>query len=178
MVGWTRWNSRRAVLETSSFRRCESLKPGTWTSTRSVPWRWMVGSVVPTSSTRLRMTSIDCATSELIRSVMPATVNLTVILPSGVSAKASSCEPPTPKTPVGCSFCSAVCAAVFCVASVSSMVMPSASVVMMLPMPFSLARIVRASRRSVVSRLVTTDSLLTCSSRYEPPCRSRPSVMP
>ena len=50
----------------------------------------MIGSVVPTSSTRLRMTSIDCAISDDMRSLMPAAVSLMVSLPSGVSPNSSS----------------------------------------------------------------------------------------
>ena len=61
----------RGLGRSVSLRRAESSKPGTCTSTRSAPWRWIVGSVVPTSSMRLRMTSIDCAISDDIRSLMP-----------------------------------------------------------------------------------------------------------
>ena len=168
------------MREIKSLRREGSSKPGTCTSTRSWPWRWMVGSVVPTSSTRLRMTSMDCAISDDMRSVTPSCVSVTVSLPSGVSPNASSGVPPMPSVPeiLVCSVSSAVRAAAFWLGSVSSTVMPSAWVVMMLPMPRWPARSWRASRRRSFRRSEMIESRLTCSSRCEPPCRSRPSVMP
>ena len=48
-----------------------------------MPWRWIDGSVVPSSSIRLRMTSIDCATSEDMRSLMPSGVSAMVDLAVG-----------------------------------------------------------------------------------------------
>ena len=40
-----------------------SLSPGTCTRMRSLPWRWMVGSRVPTSSIRRRTISSDWVTA-------------------------------------------------------------------------------------------------------------------
>ena len=41
-----------------------SFSPGTWTRMRSSPWRWIVGSRVPTSSIRRRTISSDWRTAE------------------------------------------------------------------------------------------------------------------
>ena len=62
---------------------------------------------------------------------------------------------------VFCSVWSAVRAASFWVGSVSSMVIESVPVVMMLPMPFWLASIERASRRSSLMRSAMMPSRLT-----------------
>ena len=50
--------------------------PGTCTSTRLRPWRWMLGSVVPKASTRRRMVSIEAWMAEFMRWVSPASVAL------------------------------------------------------------------------------------------------------
>ena len=56
----TWWKVRRAVVPISSFSSSAEPMPGTWIRIRSAPWRWMVGSRVPTSSTRRRTISSDC----------------------------------------------------------------------------------------------------------------------
>ena len=62
--GDTVWSTRRkvilAVLPSSDLIRSGSCSPGSWTRIWSVPWRWIVGSRVPVSSTRRRTISIDC----------------------------------------------------------------------------------------------------------------------
>ena len=139
----------------------------------------MTGSVVPSSSIRLRMTSIDWATSDDMRCSMPSGVSSMAIRPPELSPKVSSGMPPATKlVPPSwfCRVCRAVLAASFCVGSVSSISMPVSIVVMILPIPFSLASIERASRRRSLIRSLTISSRLTCNSRCEPPCRSRPSV--
>ena len=51
--------SSLAVLPSSSFSRVGSCRPGTCTRMRSVPWRWISGSTVPSSLTRRSMIWID-----------------------------------------------------------------------------------------------------------------------
>ena len=51
-----------AVLPSSSFSRVGSCRPGTCTRMRSVPWRWISGSTVPSSLTRRSTIWIDCST--------------------------------------------------------------------------------------------------------------------
>ena len=56
----TGWKLSRAVLPMMASSSSAEPMPGTWIRMRSVPWRWMVGSRVPVSSTRRRMISSDC----------------------------------------------------------------------------------------------------------------------
>jgi hypothetical protein len=105
------WKVRRAVELMMFLSRSESPKPGTWTSTRLSPWRWMVGSVVPSSSMRLRMTSMDWATSAFMRWAMPSSVRAMTSLPSGRWLKASSLTPMPPISVLPMEFCSvSICA--------------------------------------------------------------------
>ena len=54
--------SSLAVLPSSSFSRVGSCRPGTCTRMRSMPWRWISGSTVPSSLTRRSTIWIDCST--------------------------------------------------------------------------------------------------------------------
>ena len=63
-----------AVLPSSSFSRDGSCRPGTCTRMRSVPWRWIDGSTVPSSLTRRSTIWIDCSTDWRMRSMMAGSV--------------------------------------------------------------------------------------------------------
>jgi len=60
---FTRWKVSLAVWLILRLRSVVSLMPGTCNKMRSSPWRTMVGSIVPVSSTRRRRISIDWSTT-------------------------------------------------------------------------------------------------------------------
>ena len=65
-------NSILAVLPRMRFSSVGSCKPGTCTRMRSVPWRWISGSTVPSSLMRRSTIWIDCSIVCRMRSVMAA----------------------------------------------------------------------------------------------------------
>ena len=71
--------SSLAVLPSSSFSRVGSCRPGTCTRMRSVPWRWINGSTVPSSLTRRSMIWIDCSTACRMRSTIAGSVTVSRI---------------------------------------------------------------------------------------------------
>ena len=67
-IDWsTIWKVSLAVCPRMSLRRCGSCRPGTWTRMRSEPWRWIIGSVVPSSLTRRLTTSMDWVSAAATR---------------------------------------------------------------------------------------------------------------
>ena len=63
----TRWKVSLAVWLILLLRSVVSLMPGTCRRMRSSPWRTMVGSMVPVSSTRRRRISIDWSITSFLR---------------------------------------------------------------------------------------------------------------
>ena len=63
----TRWKVSLAVWLILRLRSVVSLMPGTCSRMRSSPWRTMVGSMVPVSSTRRRRISIDWSITSFLR---------------------------------------------------------------------------------------------------------------
>ena len=68
--------------------------PGTWIRMRSSPWRWIVGSRVPTSSTRRRTISTDW--SMVRSSVACRSASLSRTVSTSPAPVASMSEAPTP----------------------------------------------------------------------------------
>ena len=64
---FTRWKVSLAVWLILRLRSVVSLMPGTCSRMRSSPWRTMVGSMVPVSSTRRRRISIDWSITSFLR---------------------------------------------------------------------------------------------------------------
>ncbi len=83
----TMWNVSFASALILSLISWTSTTPGTCTTMRSSPWRTMVGSSVPVSSMRRRITSIDCSTVRCLSCVRPASVYPIVrVEPSALSS--------------------------------------------------------------------------------------------
>ena len=82
-------NSSLAVLPMIALMGPESVTPGSCSRMRSSPWRTMVGSLVPDSSTRRRRISIDCSRICVLRAVSAASVKTMRKLPSGVELTSS-----------------------------------------------------------------------------------------
>ena len=90
----TALNVSFAVVPISAFNSAAEPMPGTWISTRSSPWRMIVGSRVPTSSTRRRMISSDCCRVRLSVACFSASDSCTTM--SAPSAVTSIVLCPTP----------------------------------------------------------------------------------
>ncbi len=90
----TGWKVSCAVVPISAFSSEAEPMPGTWIRMRSAPSRWIVGSRVPTSSTRRRMISSDCC---MVRSSVAAfSASLSETTRSLPSTVTSRLECPTP----------------------------------------------------------------------------------
>ena len=173
----TSLNSSFAVLPSSAFSADGSCSPGTCTTMRLSPWRMIVGSRVPSSSMRLRMTSTACSIALLTAAAMPASVGVrTTRLPSLTATSTSRC----PDTPIGRVTLRSVSTAW------SSLV---GSVTMKLSTPALIDRSVnatgppsvsRSSLRTVSSRpsslVLRTSSVCASSRMWLPPRRSRPRL--
>ena len=93
------WRSCRAV-PSSAVGSC---KPGTCTRMRSVPWRWISGSTVPSSLTRRSTIWIDCSTDWRMRSVIAAGGTVSRISPPPASVTSRLRWPLAPsRPPSGC----------------------------------------------------------------------------
>ena len=86
----TRWKVSFAVWPSRRLMLSGSFSPGTWTRMRSSPWRWIVGSRVPTSSIRRRTISSDCRTAESWSSRTALSVSRASIRPPSPSTTSSS----------------------------------------------------------------------------------------
>ena len=96
-------NSILAVLPSSSFSRVGSCRPGTCTRMRSVPWRWISGSTVPSSLTRRSTIWIDCSMVWRMRSVIAACGTVSRISPPPASVTSRLRWPLEPsRPPSGC----------------------------------------------------------------------------
>ena len=162
----SRWKVSFAVLPSRRLMRSGSSTPGSWTRMRSSPWRWIVGSRTPVSSMRRRMISIDWLTAASLR-------------PSTASSVSRIWKPPLESLSISASGSRSSTASA--AASIWSGLMSwkttrsraAFSPVYLTPPRLSATRV---SSTSVVIRSRRMSPTCTSSSRWEPPCRSRPRL--
>src|SRR2546421_807107 len=165
----TSLNSRRAVLPISALARSGSCTPGSWIRIRSSPCRVMVGSATPNWSTRLRIVSPPWRTASSRSRATARDCMVMVKRPAAGSSLVRSKDWNSLAT-VRASFhdCGEA-------SSTTNDASPSRAT-RLAPMPRrSSAALKSSAARSVW--LATCLSVSTPSTRWMPPCRSRPRLI-
>ncbi len=173
-------NSSRAVWPSSSLSACGSLRPGTWTTMRSSPWRTIVGSRVPSALTRRSTMSRAASIALLMKLRVPASVGVMMIR---VESRTSISQSRSPDRPAPCVW-------LLSRSRASSILVPSRTIKANLPParlrpPIAIFSLLPRSPRSTVrivfsiasSRCLRTSSISASSMRWLPPARSRPRLI-
>ena len=173
----TAWNDSRAVLPMICRSSSAEPTPGTCTRIRSVPWRWIVGSRVPASSTRRRTISRLCCIVRVSSAAFCAAVSVTTSW--SPSARASNSRLPAPVSEkTGLATSAAAASAAFMPAGLPIRTRSSsgpASSRRTLPTSSLRSRsLSRSSGQMPSSCWACTSAVSTCTSTCAPPRRSSP----
>src|SRR4051812_14755864 len=172
-------NSILAVLPSSSLSCVGSCSPGTCTRMRSVLWRWISGSTVPSSLMRRSTIWIDCSMARRVRPVIAACGVGIQLKPPPASLTSKDRWTLEPSRPRGGGDTPRSLASAVGTPAGSAMRASTASPRTRTPPVkriFASRRARRASSRMDSSRSFLTALASISSSRYEPPCRSSPST--
>src|SRR6266511_1438331 len=162
-------NSSSAVLPISALARSGSCTPGSWMRMRSTPWRAMVASATPNWSMRLRSVSRPWRTASS-RSWVICLSRMASVKRPPLSSRCAPSKALNSAATVSASF------QLVALASSTTMVLRPSRITRLTATPLRSSPLLRSSAaRSVWEATYLSTS--TPSTRWMPPCRSRPRLM-